>query len=52
MVPGRTAKRCKTLKQEGNTQSLHLEITTDHPFSDHRIELEESILSWLNQQVR
>jgi hypothetical protein len=39
----------QTLKQEGNTQSLHLEITTDHPFSDHRIELEESILRWLNR---
>jgi uncharacterized protein len=42
----------QALKQEGNTRSLHLEMTTDHPFSDHRIELEESILRWLNQQLR
>ena len=42
----------QALKKAGNTQSLHLEIKTDHPFSDHRITLEESILSWLNQESR
>jgi hypothetical protein len=46
MVPGPQA-----LKQEGNTHSVHLEIATDHPFSDHRIALEGSILKWLKQQV-
>ncbi len=42
----------EVLKREGNTASLHVEIKTDHSYSDHRIDLEETILSWLNQQVR
>jgi len=40
----------QTLKQAGNTQSAHVEIKTDHPFSDHRIALEITILNWLDQQ--
>jgi dienelactone hydrolase len=38
------------LKQAGNTQSAHIEMKTDHPFSDHRIALESTIIDWLNQQ--
>ena len=38
------------LKQAGNTQSAHIEIKTDHPFSDHRIALETTIIQWLDQQ--
>jgi hypothetical protein len=38
------------LKQAGITQSAHVEIKTDHPFSDHRIALETTILNWLDQQ--
>lgn len=38
------------LKQAGNTHSAHVEVKTDHPFSDHRIALETSILDWLDQQ--
>lgn len=38
------------LKQAGSTQSAHVEIKTDHPYSDHRIALETAIISWLDQQ--
>lgn len=38
------------LKGAGNTHSAHLEIKTDHPFSDHRIALESDILGWLKEQ--
>lgn len=38
------------LKQAGNTQSARIEIKTDHPFSDHRIALETTIIQWLDQQ--
>jgi hypothetical protein len=38
------------LKQAGNTQSAHIEIKTDHPFSDHRVALETTIIQWLDQQ--
>jgi len=40
----------QVLKQDGNTQSEHIAIKTDHPFSDHRIALETDIINWLNQQ--
>ncbi|MFT4111172.1 alpha/beta hydrolase family protein [Silvibacterium sp.] len=39
------------LQAEGNTQSEHLEIKTDHPFSDHRIALQATILDWLASHV-
>jgi hypothetical protein len=38
------------LKAAGSTHSLHLEIKTDHPFSDHRIAQERDIIVWLNDQ--
>jgi dienelactone hydrolase len=38
------------LKQAGNTHSEHVEIKTGHPFSDHRIALENTIIGWLDQQ--
>ena len=38
------------LKRAGNTHSAHLEIKTDHPFSDHRIALESDIIDWLQRQ--
>lgn len=40
----------QALKLAGNTHSAHVEIKTDHPFSDHRIALETTILNWLDQQ--
>ncbi len=42
----------EALKGNGNGQSLHIEMKTDHPFSDHRIALEESILTFLQQHDR
>jgi hypothetical protein len=42
----------QALKEYGNTQSQHIEIKTDHPFSDHRIALENTILTWLEQFIR
>jgi uncharacterized protein len=41
----------QALKEYGNTQSEHIEIKTDHPFSDHRIALENTILTWLEQSI-
>lgn len=38
------------LKRNGNTHSAHVEIKTDHPFSDHRIALKTTIIHWLHQQ--
>ncbi len=32
-------------------RSQHIEIQTDHPFSDHRIALEQDILTWLEQRA-
>lgn len=42
----------QTLKLQGNTRSSHVEIKTDHPYSDHRIELQEDILNFLEQHVQ
>jgi dienelactone hydrolase len=42
-----SAALLSTLEAAGNTRSQHIEIKTDHPFSDHRIALQERILSWL-----
>jgi uncharacterized protein len=39
----------QTLVAGGNTRSRHIEIKTDHPYSDHRIALEHGILDWLDQ---
>lgn len=39
----------QALKGYGNTRSQHIEIETDHLFSDHRIALEKTILTWLEQ---
>jgi uncharacterized protein len=38
------------LKHRGNTQSAHVEFKTDHSFSDHRIVLETTIITWLDKQ--
>ena len=40
------------LKGAGSTLSAHLEIKTDHPFSDHRIALESAIIGWLKETLR
>ena len=40
----------QVLKQDGSTQSEHIAIKTDHPFSDHRIALETDIIHWLDRQ--
>jgi dienelactone hydrolase len=37
----------QALKAAGNARSLHIEIKTDHPYSDHRIALQKDILEWL-----
>jgi uncharacterized protein len=42
----------QALKEQANTQARHIEIKTDHPFSDHRIALENTILTWLEQSIR
>jgi dienelactone hydrolase len=42
----------QALKADGNTQSQHVEMQTDHPFSDHRIALEREIIDWLAQRTR
>jgi len=39
----------QALKGYGNTRSQHIAIETDHLFSDHRIALEKTILTWLEQ---
>jgi uncharacterized protein len=39
------------LQTQGSTESRHIEIKTDHPFSDHRIALENAILTWLGQSI-
>jgi pimeloyl-ACP methyl ester carboxylesterase len=41
----------EALKEYANTQSLHIEIKTDHPFSDHRIALENAILTFVEQSI-
>jgi uncharacterized protein len=41
----------QALKEYGNTQSEHIEMKTDHPFSDHRIVLETAILTWLEKYI-
>jgi len=35
------------LKAAHASQATTIEMDTDHPFSDHRIELESVILRWL-----
>ncbi len=42
----------QALKEQANTQSQHLEMKTDHPFSDHRIALQNTIQTWLEQSIR
>lgn len=37
----------ETLKAQGNTFSQHIEIKTNHPYSDHRVALTRDILDWL-----
>ena len=39
------------LKGAGSTHSAHLEIKTDHPFSDHRIALQSAIIGWLKETL-
>jgi len=41
----------EALKAQGDTQTLHTEFKTDHPFSDHRIALQEAILNWLGEYI-
>jgi hypothetical protein len=38
------------LRQNGNSESAHVQIATDLPFSDHRIALETAIIDWLGRQ--
>ena len=40
----------QALQHGGNTHGKQVEIETDHPFSDHRIELASDIINWLAQQ--
>jgi hypothetical protein len=40
------------LKGAGSTHSAHLQIKTDHPFSDHRIALQSAIIGWLKETLR
>ena len=40
----------QALVRQGNTKSEHIEVQTDHSFSDRRIFLQESILNWLNKR--
>jgi uncharacterized protein len=47
-----SAALLEALKGLSNTQSRHIEMKTDHPFSDHRIALENAILTWLETSVR
>jgi uncharacterized protein len=42
----------QALKAVGNTRSRHIEIKTDHPYSDHRIALQQDIVDWLVSQTR
>lgn len=44
-----SAALLKALQSAGNRASRHLEMKTDHAFSDHRIALETTILDWLNR---
>jgi hypothetical protein len=37
----------QALKVAGNNRSRHIDIKTDHPYSDHRITLQQDILDWL-----
>jgi dienelactone hydrolase len=41
----------QALKVLGNAQSRHIEIKTDHPYSDHRIALQRDILDWLGARL-
>lgn len=42
-----SAALLKALESAGNTRSQHIEVKTDHPFSDHRIALQSTLLRWL-----
>jgi dienelactone hydrolase len=46
-----SAALLQTLTGQGNTHAQHVAIKTDHPFSDHRIALQSTILTWLEQQA-
>jgi uncharacterized protein len=37
----------QALKSAGNAGSRHIQISTDHPYSDHRLALQQDILDWL-----
>jgi hypothetical protein len=37
----------KTLAAAGNSRAKHIQIKTDHPYSDHRVALSNGILNWL-----
>ncbi|SDE99436.1 alpha/beta hydrolase family protein [Terriglobus roseus] len=47
-----SATLLQALKAQGNTASTQVEVKTDHPFSDHRIALQQAILDFLKQSVR
>jgi len=38
------------LQKLGNKDTQHLQVETDHSFSDHRIALESAIITWLEHQ--
>ncbi len=42
----------QALEAAGNSGSRHIEIKTDHPYSDHRIALQQDILDWLGSTLR
>ncbi len=42
----------QALKAGGNSHARHIEIKTDHPYSDHRIALQQDILYWLDAQLQ
>ncbi len=44
-----SAALLQALKTQGNTDSSQIEVKTDHPFSDHRIALQQAILDFLKQ---
>ena len=42
----------QALKAVGSTRAQHIAISTDHPYSDHRITLQQDILDWLGWNLR
>lgn len=41
----------QALKHAGDMQASQIKMATDHPFSDHRIALENTVLNWLAPRV-